>query len=471
MVDETQDYTSSSIKWLFELFTAPPNSRSQKCVFLSDMNQRIRINDFRPGLINEYASHCKLTCDHKELEMHFRSTKEITAFAKDIMVNTFQSKLETGHNKWLPNPVTPSEINPLGDRPILLVIERKKIISALEKSILMGLSGDSKRWVCIRNNEGTRGTDLEGLFAQSQGMILDLYTSECKGLEFDTVILFDLFPDPEEPLVSDIHRFYTSVTRAKTSLLLTVEPDRYERYRTSQRYPLDEGIINIVEGASEEEIIGLFEKFKRNNISVATIIQVIESALEQFEKCGEQNEELRVVTLINQLIERSYDIDKICQYAFRFFDIVQLHRNSSHLDDVPGMVRLYTEYWSPMLAEYRNDIEKAFYEWGIIGKGKKAFQKKCLIRVEKRANTLKRYRLLLEFGDDSLIKQSEEKWEAEIAEFSSIRKNLKNRPSLSDLQLLYLTLGNNLPETKTVVSALNEKITRCSDSVRGERHE
>ncbi len=475
VVDETQDYTASTIAWLFELFTAQSDTHSenlrQKLVFLSDMNQRIRINDFCPGLIIEYAHKYDLKCGQKELEMHFRSTKEITAFAYDIMKKTFKSKLETGGHQRLPIPVKPSETNPCGDLPCLLVAEREKIVTALEKSISLELFGDERRWVCVREDEGPKGKELENLFANSRGMILDLYASECKGLEFDTIILFDLFPDPEKPLVSEIHRLYTSITRAKTLLLLTIEPERFERYRASQDYPLDDGALNIVEEASEEDIIELFNKFKRNEISVAAILQVIREALEQFERHGTEPEERLVVRRINLLIERSYDIDEICRYAFRFFDIAQSHRHSSYLEEFPGSVSLYREYWSPMLAEYRNNLEEAFIKWGMIGKAKKTFQKKCLIRTEKKANTLKRYRLLLEFGDESLIRQNERNWETEIADFSFISENLKKQPNITDLRLLYLSLRKNLPELKTGFSKLNETITRSSDRVRGERYE
>lgn len=467
LVDESQDYTSFLIRWLFDLFLSETQNANQKIVFLSDMNQRIRINDFLPGLINDLAANYGLKYKNRELEMHFRSTREIAKVAYTIMENTFQEKLTINHSKWLPVPVGPSEMNTNGDRPILLVAEKKRIVNALKSSITEDPFNKAKRLIFIREKERTPDKELESVIENSLGMILDLYTSECKGLEFDNIVLLHLFPNPDEPLVSEIHRLYTSVTRAKTSLLLTMEPLDFERYKASESYPLDSDSLNIIENCSEEEMVNLFERFKQNEISLTTLLQMVGSHLDQYEIYGDKVYELRVFNTISELIRRNAPINTICDYAFRFFSLITSHRNAEYLESVVGGFKRDSKYWSTMLAEYKGDIDTAYREWGTIGNPANETRRQFLIRTKGKANSLKRYRFLLEFGDSSLIHQDDQLWERTVPGFEFLRNTLWKHPSIGNLHLLSLYLERRFPEAEMALRKLNDEISEYSDGMAG----
>jgi len=294
MVDELQDLSAIESEALIALWFQLARGGDSRLVLFGDLNQQMSPSGFEweqilghlrkraeiyenpsPDYFSQGFTDDQLNARHpfRLLDNNYRTTPQIACLARQLVQQVAQHSLEPEiAHKYLKHTIDPDRTVPynLADKlkgipdtellPRILVGDNELFLEALSKHVAeIGVSTDAS---AVQNEMLatviiTEHPDTLESFVQSEetraalSLISYIPTLSCKGLEFDSCIVFGISTKETDQLEADmLARWYTSFTRAKMKLFVYLSATEFDYLKRAgwTNIPAD---VALVQHASE----------------------------------------------------------------------------------------------------------------------------------------------------------------------------------------------------------------------------
>lgn len=211
------------------------NDAGRLIILAGDNNQRVTFSGFSwSNFVNTFRDkfpNCDPPIAPDVFNKNHRNTKQITRAANYILsaqgTNLKAFKISTDGNNWIDTPPSQEFSKNGNTTPRLIKADREwidQLISQLRDGSKVRPMESSDRFVFIYDEASYIYQD-----SQEQDNLLFLNVAEAKGREFDAVvIIFPFAICSEQPTISQLFKWYTSLTRARNYAALLISDREWD---------------------------------------------------------------------------------------------------------------------------------------------------------------------------------------------------------------------------------------------------
>jgi len=317
IIDEVQDMNSKEWQLFIDMLYID-STKDSKLVLLGDINQRVTITDFVWERITEYT-HKKygdtLSDSYRELYYNYRSTKQICALSSYFIGNLYKNSYKQRKTRELPTVADADRCEYVGDKPYLIVTDIDAIFSGIEdyytnltktSGLDLDLGDWIWRWVMIADEQSWNDVTIP---QSVQEKILPFTATESKGMEFDTVILYNAIPrDIVNQDIIDITRLYTAITRTRQNLILLFDNEHYNILKSQGFNYIG---VHLKEHPDQQEIANILDRVGMNRITEQQLVKAIRELINNFGKTYSDEKVALILSHIQFLFRRSVLVENV----------------------------------------------------------------------------------------------------------------------------------------------------------------
>ncbi|HPE69297.1 MAG TPA: hypothetical protein P5560_12810 [Thermotogota bacterium] len=285
VLDEAQDLSLQWIHGLVDFFhrTQRKTQPFPKIVFLSDPNQKITVNNFREGALRNGILPKEFTTQAETLKYNFRFSPQICRFSEKLITEFFPEYVKSDQTSWPFTQASEKILSSPGAQPLLVVYPEKKVLHLIREIVQQNLSQfqGMTRFVLVADLNRVDTSLLD-----DPSFPVSFFSPEqVKGLEFTSVIVLNVFPKPENKRLVDVTKLYTSVTRARQSVLVCVEEHLFSPFQERFENSPD---VHVLINPEREILVDFLLENGKNILTHDQFIKALQNKMATLKK-GEDN--------------------------------------------------------------------------------------------------------------------------------------------------------------------------------------
>ena len=459
IVDETQDLPIYLIKHIIDFFFCQnPRNFYKKLVFLADMNQKININDFKLGKICSEINKKKLIIEKGMLLNNYRNSPQIAQLAEKIITDIYKDFVESSETSKPMNPASKKNYSKAGDLPVIVVVSPEELCKKINRIINENKNefGHFYQFVIATENR----PQLEKYLTEESLSKISFFSPEdIKGLEFDSVVLFNLFPNPDQKRAIDVYRLYTSLTRSRYSVLIAMDQKTYGQNK--QRLENRNELIII---QKPEDVI-LKKLLMENGRNLINQKQMTKSIIGDIANLKNRNgyQIKKIIEKTNLLANHGADMEELFEIIYLLVEklthLGMMNDEIKHLlnNSSKRIMGLYHE----SILEIRQAI--ALFDYA----SDRMYVERCIKKYSNDLNTLDLFRIYNTLKSPVDLIEYREKWNNSEDSYLYIC-NLARDNDLDHIGFIRNTINHHLEKSEIKINEMVSQIEEALSIIKGD---